>query len=121
MNMKQLFFGISMLFAAQLGATVKVWVVPAVETQLSTIGIDKASDDIFKTYYKSNPQIIVWFSGEDVLTKRCSEFYKKLFNSLKLRSTAYCLYLYDLYSWAGLKNDKKALLLDLKIINPFKK
>jgi len=57
-----------------------------------------------------NPQIIVWFSGEDGLSIRGVDFYNKnLIKRLEQKRLTYNLYLYDLYAWVGLKGDAQRL------------
>jgi hypothetical protein len=65
----------------------------------------------------TNPQIIIWFSGEDGLTIRCNDFYQRNFIVRLSRAQAegglggpFALYLYDLSAWAGLCNRELFLL-----------
>lgn len=62
----------------------------------------------------ANPQMIVWYSGEDGLTKRCFDFYQsQLINKLysgENKNKDWCLYLYDLWAWRGLKCSLDVLL-----------
>lgn len=65
----------------------------------------------------NNPTIVVWYSGEDGLTKRSKDFYEKnLITPLKQVNTSLCnrkpfqLYLYDLNAWNILKGQDQSKL-----------
>ncbi len=75
---------------------------------LSTSGLRKVAANILATV--DSPNIIIWYSGEDGLTKRSKEFYETNLNSILKqlyiplnKRKPYSLFLYDLSAWRGLK------------------
>jgi len=113
MNKKQIIFFLCALLCKQLYSvvTIKIELPP----KFTKVGITNCNKNIF---LRKNPQIITWFSGEDQLTPRCLEFYKKYLNQLcnekDFQKKSYALYLYDLRAWSCLKKPENSLLVNPK-------
>ena len=84
-------------------------------------GLARVTQNILKEI--TNPNIIVWYSGEDGLTTRSKEFYdKNLITPLKQVNTSpqnrrpFQLYLYDLNGWNVLKDQEESRSIALESV-----
>ncbi|MFH1831863.1 MAG: hypothetical protein ABH827_03595 [bacterium] len=125
---KVLFILLGLLFLQQAQATQKVTVDFINNTQFKLTGESKKTllpscnlqakqtisnlCDQIQKLKKSDPQIIIWYSGQEGLSQRCSDFYKEnLFKPIQknYKQDQFCIYPYDLSAWKGLSKTNISL------------